>query len=196
MRIDKAADQSGVAATITTAAQSDEFDVNSVDLETAMMMVQSDRANNLEVALKDQIVGVGSRNKEIAALNKLIIDLRALRPTGANAGPDTFGNLGSTQAEGRELYGRAVAAGLKIPDPNGPDRVDEPGTNIYDAKQKTIDVWLEDLKGKIDALSSTQQMDMLRLQSLNNKRNEAFEILTNFEKKMSDSRSGIVANIR
>jgi len=52
------------------------------------------------------------------------------------------------------------------------------------------------LKNQIDALSSSQQMDMLRLQSLSNKRNEAFDVMTNFIKKMQDSRSSIIGNMR
>ncbi|RAW09804.1 MULTISPECIES: hypothetical protein [Paenibacillus] len=52
------------------------------------------------------------------------------------------------------------------------------------------------LKGKIDAMSNSQQMDMLRLQSMTNKRNEAFDVMTNFVKKMQDSRSSIIGNMR
>jgi hypothetical protein len=74
--------------------------------------------------------------------------------------------------------------------------VNEPGTGIYDAKQKTFDLWSEQIKGKIDAMNSSQQMDMLRMQSLTNKRNEAFDLMTNFIKKMADSRSSILGNMR
>ena len=55
---------------------------------------------------------------------------------------------------------------------------------------------MQNIKGQIDALSNSQQMDMLRLQSLSNKRNEAFETMTNFIKKMQDSRSSIIGNMR
>ena len=51
-------------------------------------------------------------------------------------------------------------------------------------------------QGQMDALSNSQQMDMLRLQSMNSKRNEAFDVMTNFAKKMQDSRSSIIGNIR
>ena len=37
-------------------------------------------------------------------------------------------------------------------------------------------------------------MDMLRLQSLNNKKNESVEILTTTQKKSNDSNSGIIRN--
>ena len=44
--------------------------------------------------------------------------------------------------------------------------------------------------------TTRQQMDMLRLQSMTNKRNEAFDVMTNFIKKMQDSRSSIIGNMR
>jgi hypothetical protein len=59
-----------------------------------------------------------------------------------------------------------------------------------------LDVQINALRAQIDALGNTQQMDMLRLQSLSNKRNEAFEIMTNFMKKFADSRSGIIQKTR
>ena len=93
-----------------------------------------------------------------------------------------------------------------------------------DAKGKVVAKWVEELdkkieakqkqidannrqKGKlenendainrdIDSLSSSQQLDMLRLQSLSNKYNEAFDLMSNFMKKMQDNRSNIVANMR
>lgn len=59
-----------------------------------------------------------------------------------------------------------------------------------------IDTMITTLKARVDNASNSQQMDMLRLQSLSNKRNEAFDIMTNFVKKMQDSRSSIIGNMR
>ena len=58
-----------------------------------------------------------------------------------------------------------------------------------------LDGAIQQLKSQIDSMSNTQQMDMLRLQSLSNKRNEAFEIMTNFVKKNNDNRASIVGNM-
>jgi hypothetical protein len=52
------------------------------------------------------------------------------------------------------------------------------------------------LKGLIDSSSYNLQTDMLRLQSSTNKRNEAFDVMTNFMKKMQESRSSIIGNMR
>jgi len=59
-----------------------------------------------------------------------------------------------------------------------------------------LDAQITEIKVQIDVASNTQQIDMLRLQSLSNKRNEAFDLMTNFIKKMANSRSEIVRNIR
>jgi hypothetical protein len=59
----------------------------------------------------------------------------------------------------------------------------------------SAEAYIKSITTEIDALGNSQQMDMLRLQSLSNKRNEAFEIMTNFMKKLAESRSGIIRNI-
>lgn len=167
-------------------------DIKGLDLESAMMAIQSQRANLLENQLKTQIEGIQKRNSDIAALNALAGELRKFRSGGTDK--EKWANLGANAAEGKANYARVKAAGLSMP--TGADEVNEPGTGIYDAKQKTFDAWNEEIKGKIDSLSSNQQMDMLRMQSLTNKRNEAFDLMTNFIKKMADSRSSILGNMR
>ncbi|MFB8378080.1 hypothetical protein ACWIE6_29885 [Paenibacillus taichungensis] len=114
------------------------IDLSSIDIETALMMVQQERTKLLDSQLQAQIQQVQNRNQAIAELN--------------------------------EQLQAAIQSG--------------------DASQVQV------LKGKIDALSNSQQMDMLRLQSMTNKRNEAFDVMTNFIKKMQDSRSSIIGNMR
>lgn len=167
-------------------------DISGLDLETAMMMVQSRRAELLEDSLKSQLAAVGDRNKEIAELHDLAAALKARRPGGTDK--EMWSNLGANQAQGRVVMDRIKAAGLTLP--AGADAVNETGTGIFDAKQKTYDAWDAQIKAKMDAMNSSQQMDMLRLQSLTNKRNEAFDLMTNFIKKMADSRSSILGNMR
>lgn len=70
------------------------------------------------------------------------------------------------------------------------------GFTTGDLTQTQYDQLIQTISSRIDGLNSTQQLDMLRLQSLTNKRNEAFDIMTNFIKKMQDSRSSIVGNMR
>ncbi|WP_145336072.1 hypothetical protein [Paenibacillus xylanexedens] len=113
-------------------------DISSMDIETALMMVQQERAKLLDAQLQVQIQAVQNRNQQIADLN----------------------------------------AKLQVAQQNGDQAA------------------VQTLKAQIDALSNSQQMDMLRLQSMSNKRNEAFDLMTNFIKKMQDSRSSIIGNMR
>lgn len=99
--------------------------IQSMDIETALMLVQQERTKLLDAQLQTQIQEVQNRNNYIADLN----------------------------------------AQLSIAQQNGDEAA------------------IQKLKGQIDAASNSQQMDMLRLQSLSNKRNEAFDVMTNFIKK-------------
>lgn len=69
-------------------------------------------------------------------------------------------------------------------------------SQLNEAKANGDTATAEARQAQIDAANNSQQMDMLRLQSMSNKRNEAFDVMTNFIKKMQDSRSSIIGNMR
>jgi parvulin-like peptidyl-prolyl isomerase len=114
------------------------INISGMDIETALMMVQSERTKLLDAQLQTQIQEVQNRNQLIAELN----------------------------------------------------------SQLQVAQQNGDEAAVQKLKSQIDAASNSQQMDMLRLQSMSNKRNEAFDVMTNFIKKMQDSRSSIIGNMR
>lgn len=114
------------------------LDLSQMDLETALMAVQSQRVQLLDQQLKQQIEETQRRNEQIARLSEALAAAR----------------IANDQVREREI------------------------------------------KAQLDALSNSQQMDMLRLQSLSNKRNEAFDMMTDFIKKMQDSRASIINNMR
>jgi hypothetical protein len=70
------------------------------------------------------------------------------------------------------------------------------GFKTGELNQGEFDQLISNITSKIDSLNSSQQLDMLRLQSLTNKRNEAFDIMTNFIKKLQDNRSSVISNMR
>lgn len=59
-------------------------------------------------------------------------------------------------------------------------------------REELSDKELESVSGGV----TEDQATLLRLQSLSNKRGEAFEVMTNFIKKMEASRSNIIGNMR
>ena len=67
-------------------------------------------------------------------------------------------------------------------------------TNINERERLTKEVGT--LKTSIDTLNSDSQIDMIRTQSLVNKRNEAFDTLTNLLGKFQKTIDGIVGNYR
>ena len=154
------------------------INVSSVDLETAIMAVQGERAKLMEQQLRDQIQAVQDRNEQIAKLNDAQSKLSEVQ---ADLPDDAQTNQGINDDQ-KEILKKAmeeVGLNTKLPENKG-----------------EIDALRSQLKSQIDAQSNSQQMDMLRLQSLSNKRNEAFDVMTNFVKKMQDSRSSIIGNMR
>ncbi|KAA1184320.1 hypothetical protein PAENI_19120 [Paenibacillus sp. B2(2019)] len=151
-----------------------QVNIQGMDLEAAMMAVQSSRASMLEDQLKDQIASVQAKNETISKLNQLlgvINEELAKLPSGAEA------NTAVKLADDKGAMFTAMS--MAIPQTKG-----------------QLENLLGQIKSQIDSASNSQQMDMLRLQSLTNKRNEAFDTMTNFIKKMQDSRSSVIGNMR
>ena len=183
-------------------------------IEEMMMLVQAQRAENLESQMADQIKEIQSRNQQVSQLNDLLSSLRAVRPSGDN--PDKWADLGATEKQATEMVMQLAKAGVNIDiqlpkdgsldelkgypnvntDSKDKARLSMPGTGKFDARQNTIDTWVNDIKGKIDSLNSTGQLDMIRMQSLMNKRNEAFDTLSNLLQKVQKTLDSVVGNMR
>lgn len=179
-------------------------DIRGMDLETAMMAVQSNRANLLETQLKGQIEEVQKKNSQIAKLNDAMAALNGVKNLfGGESKADTklsdTGDKkkgGTTEAQRNSAMETANAALKEAGYEGGMDSLTG-GKNVQGSTTMgQVETAIQTLKSQIDSLSNSQQMDMLRLQSLSNKRNEAFDLMTNFVKKMADSRSSILGNMR
>ncbi len=227
------------------------MDLSSMDLETALLAVQNQRAQLLEDALRQQLDSVNARNAEMAGLNdsitaktsensklgeanltmqQQIADLKDLQSRlKASECPNPEGWYGLSWGQGDDkalshaTLDQIKASGLTIPaGADAPRDVDGNGT--MDAKGRVVAGWqkeidtkvaaleesikknsstietnkndMSSLKNQVDALGNTQQMEMLRLQGMTGKRNEAFDVMTNFIKKMQDNRSSIIGNMR
>jgi hypothetical protein len=55
---------------------------------------------------------------------------------------------------------------------------------------------IENIKTSIDNLSSSSQLDMIKLQGLINKRNQTIEMMTNLMQKLQKTNDAIVGNMR
>jgi hypothetical protein len=226
---------------INPASAANSVDLTTVDVETALLLVQTQRANALEDQLKDQMVAVQQRNRDIETMNAIVAEVRANRPDGeddewyiADAGSyveypvtgETAQTLAAVQEQlealeqvrdmlpagtdtteleakiavleqaAEDLQADPPPSSVVVPVETAIGLYGIPGYEGGKVKQDSFDALITTINSKIDSLNSTQQMDMLRLQSLTNKRNEAFDLMTNYVKKVQDSRSSIVSNMR
>lgn len=181
-----------------------QIDLSSMDIETALMMVQSQRVTMLDAQLKDQIEEVQKRNELTGKLNEMQGELNKLKAElKSDAKPGDKIPDNDKMKEIALNYARTAAALGMSTDPVGatvvvkPDGSKEVTLNKEWRPDKAgLEQGLAGLKSQLDTASNSQQMDMLRLQSMSNKRNEAFDVMTNFIKKMQDSRSSIIGNMR
>jgi hypothetical protein len=185
-----------------------QIDLSSMDLETALMAVQNERVKLLDGQLQAQINEVQARNEQIGKLNEAMNSLNAL------VGLFKSGKDGNTQMKDGGIpdwnktgtandnrYNQMRDAMWKAMGDAGMDlNTDKYQLQVEGGISKvtkgSLETAIQAIKNKVDGLSNTQQMDMSRLQSMSNKRNEAFDVMTNFIKKMQDSRSSIIGNMR
>jgi hypothetical protein len=144
--------------------------VTSIDLSTSVMTVQLERANLIEEDLRLQLESVQQRSRDIEALTGMRSEVRALRP-----------DDGSSVTLPPDLIARLTAQGIIPGDP---------------LSAQEIDALSESIGARIDSLSSTQQLEQIRTQNLANKRNEAFETVSNLLSQFNKTKEGIIANLR
>lgn len=176
---------SGAAHAGSTSPSLPALTIGATDLESAMLAVQQQRTQQLDEQLRKQIEEVQNRNAQIAKLNDVLGGLNTVlaRVPGASA-LDRLGDAGPVEqyaADVAALRSAIAAAGVTLglgPDAGGWTRGE-------------LEVAITSVKGAIDSAANSQQMEMLRLQGLSNKRNEAFEVMAAFIKKLQANGVGI-----
>ena len=215
---------SGVQGTTSTQAVA-LINTAGMDIETALMAVQSQRAQLLETQLSNQIEEVRIRNDKIAKLNQVLNVLNKVSASfkgdaksGDKIGKDAANKLQGEMKEACDAAGLSLELSDKVDNSKkiaelektfGKDspimkwqidklKAEHSPDGLFSANTKKgkVEAAVNQVKGMIDTANNSNQMDMLRLQSLTNKRNEAFDLMTNFIKKMQDSRSSIIGNMR
>ncbi len=180
-------------------------DIETLDIETLMMRVNINRTKGLDGQLRTAMSAMNDRNVQ----TKLLCDLKT-RLTEAKASEGSEGNGTMFHNFDKGTLDDLKAAGITVPNMKGGSSFLRAGVKdttkellayngkatVAHASDKQIDDWATAIQNKIDSAGSTQQAEMLQLQQASNRRNEAFEVMTGFVKKMSDSRSGIISNMR
>lgn len=148
-------------------------DLLSLDLETALLAVQSQGSSVLNRELADQIILVQQRN---AQLGLFAAAANAVRAFIATPNDEAYTAAAATTRDAGVAH-----AFLDAPAAERPEQAE---------------ALLTHLKALTDSSANSQQMDMLRIQSLSGKRNEAFDAMSDFAKKMQGARSSIIGNMR
>ena len=149
------------------------------DMETLLVTLQMQRAENIDRQLTDQADQIRRRNEQLGLANAALASARKQRPTKDDAPASTED----------PAYTHYVNNYL------GTEGRDNTG-NDYLHNQAEWDKNIEILKAHIDTLNSSSQMDMIRLQSLMNKRNQAFEMMTNSISKLNKPKDSVIGNLR
>lgn len=163
-----------------------------MDLGTLMMMLQLDRTKELDKQIEDQMNEITQRNNKLKTLNDLLAKMRKMKGDGSDDdGSITLGNTTKSLWRGTDNQGTGSWAkefGISWTDING------------GASRKTRDgqwdVNIENLKGVIDGINSDSQLSMIRLQSLIDKRNQAYEMASNTLQKVGQNLDKLTGNQR
>ncbi len=201
-------------------------EIQEQDVETVLLVVESQRARLLETQLAQQIEHIKARNERISKLNDLLVTLNDISKyfkgtDGSHKMRDQKGwkdaaktNPKLAETVKAELQKAFDEAGISPKDLAGTQGLikfskcsekkrswflaplRETWGEVGGIKFGQLSYAIEKVRGMIDGLNNSQQTETLRLQSLSNKRNEAYDVMSNFIKKMQDNRSSIVGNMR
>ncbi|WP_417505233.1 hypothetical protein [Microbacterium sp.] len=141
----------------------------------ALRAVQDQRVRLLDQQLSSQVNDVQKRNARVVTLNAAIPALNAYV-----AGPTD------------ESLATAIAAARPAVESHVLLSATSDSTEVRTAAADLVAT----LRIELDAVTDTQQMDVLRLAGLTDKRSEAFDLMSSFLTKMQGSRSSIIGNMR
>lgn len=169
------------------------MDGQTYDLSTLLMAIGCERAENIEAQILDQAQAMKRRNEILKGLSNIMAELRAMDDSKDLYYADTK-DSGVPKPDGSGNYTVAelfneVGIGMLEWDKEHGD------ADWHWAKQERQEA-IEKIKGTMDSLNSDSQMDMIRLQGLVQKRDTAYESITNLMKTDQKSKDAIVSNLR
>lgn len=163
---------------LSGAQQITSAEIQSLAVEDAFLLVNHQRLENTGKILKSQIAEAQEKNSQISDINDLMSLARnVLAGFGSDDKSDAAIPLGDDLTKFQQA---CQSAGFDTKD-------------IGNKAQLTAT--LENFKSKVDSLTNSQQISMLRLQSTVNVYSETLTALTNFMSTTHDRKSEILRNI-
>lgn len=163
---------------------------SNMSIPEMIMAIQIERGNVLDSQIKDQMTDMKERNDWLREANDALATLRTNLPPDQPGQEKSFGTMQHTAADGTvstiPVDAWMIQNGIAVPDAGGDHR----GTRAE------FEAALANLKSSIDTVNSQSQMDMIRLQGLMDKRNQAFDMMTDTLSKTGKSLDNIVGNMR
>lgn len=156
------------------------------DIEAILLGYGAVRSGVLEEAVRIDNADQAARNQRINDLNRINTLLQRARPQ-QDAFNVSIGNLSQAEVDQiRALFPNefdAAVSTFSIAD----RRVRNDG-----AYQQLLDT----VRGQVDQASANSQLELIALQALINRRNQAVEFTTNLVQRFSSLRDRIIGNIR
>ena len=162
-----------------------EYSINGehVDLQDLMVKVTERRAVTIEGEVAPLAERIRKRNNNLDQLGKLLAELTRVQTTFKS---DDAG--GKTADIALSKMGAAIAA-LELES----DSEFNVGTKVIQKQQ--VEKYIQLTKSKIDALNNKAQLDTSRMQSLVERRDEAFTTASDLMKNVSDTRGTLIRNL-
>ena len=155
------------------------YDGGMFDLQDLAVVVTERRATAVEGEVAPLATRIQNRNKTLEDLGNVLADLTKLQsqfPSDAK-GSDRKGSLQQSSF----LILQQVFGSLDF--------------SLLNMTKYEVEEWLQKVKSKIDALNNEGQKDMTRLQSLVDRRDEAFSTASTLMSSVSDTRSNLIRNL-
>ena len=174
----------------------DKFQINGsvMSLAELIMILEIERANNLEQQLADELQGMAALNNLLKEANTMLSIARTqkgkLEGEGNNDMPPEMINF-------MEKHGIEQGLSKWDQDHKGENhglRLDSDG---YDYRHNS-DEWettIENLKSFIDGLNSRSQLEMIRISSLMKKRDESLTMPSNTNSNIHQTNQGIIGKV-
>ncbi len=154
-----------------------------MDLQDLLVKLTSNRANAIEQEVTPLSLRIRKRNAFLEDLGNALAFLSKLQARFADddEGDETTSFL-PTDSDGAGALTIQVLIRLGV-------------SASYTVRKDTLEEWVQKVKTKIDGLNNDAQLDMNRLQSLVDRRDQSYETATELMSAVSDTRSKTIDNM-
>jgi hypothetical protein len=153
--------------------------VGAGDMESALLAFGIERAQGMEKLVKAKIADMRSRNGEIQELQKAMQELRSVKP----------------EKDEKALTG-TLSASTQATLAKYPELVKFIDGDNKLKNDKGFEDMMANFQSQIDEMTSNDQLDMIQLQSMVSKQNNAIEMVSNLQNKFAGLKDKIVGNMR